>query len=149
LIIKLCELPKLTTLKIRRNKIGLSSTNAIAKLLQKYSPGHLERLEICENKVNAILQLKLAEILVQNSNKLIHLSLEKCNFGNVAMTTLADMIGRSQLEYLNLSKCQNSPSAFAEIVFALRFNRQLRTLDISHNNLFETPKPFATSVDPS
>lgn len=54
-------------LKIKRNKVGLNTVNAIQKLLAKYSPNHLEHLELSENKIQPNAAMKLVEVLLHHS----------------------------------------------------------------------------------
>jgi len=92
--LKIAELARLNTLKLRRVHIGQSVTQALTNLLHKTLPNHLEHLELMDCRYHQSIGVKLMDVLTRNCSSLRKLSLEKCNLVEPAFLKVSELIPR-------------------------------------------------------
>ncbi|XP_059941038.1 NACHT, LRR and PYD domains-containing protein 13 [Mesoplodon densirostris] len=96
----------------------------------------LERLVLWSCQLGAASCRHLSDALLQNKS-LTHLNLRKNNLGDEGVKFLCEALSRPDcnLQNLNLSDCSFTVEGCRELTHALKYNRNVKILDVGKNNV--------------
>ena len=133
IITSLAMVPALKKLSVARNEFGEQTLEAMKALLAKRFPNNLAELTIEGIKLKPQLTTNLMNSL--NSSNLRKLQLIQLNMTDESFNQFVEYVRKCQLEELDLRESKVTAAQFLTMLEVLKNNKQLKWLNLSHNNL--------------